>query len=100
MIKTRWFIYELDQGRLKEIITPKGIYTNTGDANFALTFKFGAAAKFEDGLCAAVKRGNCQGVEQGNVPGSAPIGYSKTPENEGRRCGNALPRPAAVVSAR
>ena len=82
MVVAGALIYELDQGRLLEIITPEASYTATGDAKFALALQFGAAAKYMDDLAAAVKRGNQEVLRKGKVPGPVPLGYTKMHEHE------------------
>lgn len=43
-------IYELTEGRLKQLITPEATYTGTPDSKFMLAMLFGAAAKYTDDL--------------------------------------------------
>ena len=82
MVDAGEIIYELTEGRLKEIVTPEATYTGTGDAKFMLAMLFGAAAKYTDDLSDAVRRGNRSVLETGKVPGPVPLGYIKTHEHE------------------
>ncbi len=94
-------IYELSEGRLKEIVTPEATYTNTGDAKFMLAMLFGAASKYTDDLSASVRRGNRTVLEEGKVPGPAPIGYMKTHEHERTPgAGTVLPDPERFDAVR
>ena len=82
MVDAGEIIYELTEGRLKEIVTPEATYTGTGDAKFMLAMLFGAAAKYTDDLSDAVRHGNRSVLEKGKVPGPVPLGYMKTHEHE------------------
>ncbi len=94
MVDGGQLIYELAEGRLKEIVTPEATYTNTGDAKFMMTMLFGAAAKYTDDLSAAVKRGRSAIFARGKVPGPVPLGYSKIHYTEGARgVGTVIPDP-------
>ncbi len=75
-------IYDLTEGKLKEIVTPEGSYTGTGDSKFMLAINFGAAAKYTDDLSAGVRRGRRDALRRGKVPGPVPLGYMKTHEHE------------------
>jgi site-specific DNA recombinase len=68
-------IWALDQGKLKEIITPTRTFTNTGDDKFWMQLEFGMAKKYVDDLSVNVKRGIKKKLEDGGLPGKAPIGY-------------------------
>lgn len=70
-------IHALGKGKLKEIVTPEGTYTGTGDSKFMLAIQFGAATKMTDDLSAGVKRGCRELLEEGRLPGAPPIGYMK-----------------------
>jgi len=68
-------IWSLEQGRVKEIVTPHNRYTNSGDDKFMMQLEFGFAKKYIDDLSDNVKRGNRAKLEKGILPGKAPLGY-------------------------
>jgi len=76
-------IWALDQGKLKEIITPSRTFTNTADDKFWMQLEFGMAKKYVDDLSVNVKRGIKKRLQQGWMPGRAPIGYLNDKENGG-----------------
>lgn len=87
-------IYLLSEGILKEIVTPEGTYTGSGDSKFMLAMLFGAAAKMTDDLSLAVRRGNRAVLKKGQVPGPVPLGYTKTHEFEAEPgSGRVIPDP-------
>lgn len=68
-------IWALEQGTLKEIVTPQRAFTNNGDDKFWMQLEFGMAKKYVDDLSQNVKRGNRAKLEQGWLPGVPPLGY-------------------------
>lgn len=83
-------IWALDQGKLKEIITPSRSFTNNGDDKFWMQLEFGMAKKYVDDLSVSVKRGIKKKLESGGLSGRAPIGYlndrlNKTVVQDGER---------------
>jgi len=75
-------IWALDQGQLKEIITPTRTFTNNGDDKFWMQLEFGMAKKYVDDLSVNVKRGIKKKLEQGWRPGAPPIGYLNDKANK------------------
>ncbi|MEO5927699.1 MAG: recombinase family protein [Patescibacteria group bacterium] len=80
-------IHALGKGRLKEIVTPEGTYTGTGDSKFMLAIQFGAATKMTDDLSVGVKRGCRELLEEGRLPGAPPLGYIKIRDGMGFKSG-------------
>jgi DNA invertase Pin-like site-specific DNA recombinase len=68
-------IWALEQGRLREVITPQRTFTNNGNDKFWMQLEFGMAKKYIDDLSDNVKRGNRAKLEQGWLPGRPPLGY-------------------------
>jgi len=68
-------IWAMEEGRLKEIVTPGRTFLNTGNDKFWMQLEFGMAKKYVDDLSDNVKRGNRAKLERGWLPGPAPIGY-------------------------
>lgn len=68
-------IWAMDQGSLKQIVTPYNRYTNTGNDKFLMQLEFGMAKKYVDDLSDNVKRGIRAKLEQGWAPGVPPLGY-------------------------
>lgn len=84
----------LGKGLLREIVTPEGSYTGSGDSKFMLSVLFGAATKMTDDLSVAVKRGNQALAERGRIPGIPPLGYIKVrPKGALRGAGHVVPDP-------
>ncbi len=87
-------IHLLGKGLLKEIVTPEGTYTGSGDSKFMLSVLFGAATKMTDDLAAGVKRGNRALYERGRISAAPPIGYLKVRDRAGfRGAGTVVPDP-------
>lgn len=68
-------IWAMDQGRLREIVTPGRTFTNRGDDKFWMQLEFGMAKKYVDDLSDNVKRGIRAKLEMGWSPGLPPLGY-------------------------
>jgi site-specific DNA recombinase len=68
-------IYLLDEGVLKQIITPKKRYQNTGEDKFILSIEFAMAKKSSDDNSSFVKRDIQSKADNGEFPGKARIGY-------------------------
>lgn len=68
-------IYLLDEGILKNIITPQKQYRNTGDDKFILSIELAMAKKSSDDTSSFVKRDTLAKAERGEFPGKAPLGY-------------------------
>ena len=68
-------IWALDQGKLKEIVTPTRTFTNTADDKFWMQLEFGMAKKYVDDLSVNIKRGFRRKLAEGGFPGKTPIGY-------------------------
>ena len=87
-------IYHLGKRRLREIVTPEGTYTGTGDGKFMLSVLFGAATKMTDDLSAGVTRGNVALCKRGRIPAAPPLGYVKIRDRSGfRGAGKVVPDP-------
>jgi DNA invertase Pin-like site-specific DNA recombinase len=80
-------IHALGQGKLREIVTPEGTYTGTGDSKFMLAIQFGAATKMTDDLSVGVKRGCRELLAEGRLPGAPPLGYLKIRDGMGFKSG-------------
>lgn len=94
MVEGGEIIYLLSEGILKEVVTPEGVYTGSGDSKFMMAMLFGAAAKMTDDLSLAVRRGNRTVLKKGQVPGPVPLGYMKTHEFEAEPgSGRVIPDP-------
>jgi site-specific DNA recombinase len=72
-------IWALDEGKLKEIVTPGRTFTNTGSDKFWMSLEFGMAKKYVDDLSENVKRGIRAKLAMGWRPGTAPMGYLNDP---------------------
>ncbi len=68
-------IWSVDEGKLREIVTPGRTYTNTANDKFFMQLEFGIAKKYVDDLSDNVKRGLRAKLKMGWRPGVAPIGY-------------------------
>lgn len=68
-------IYDLDQGRLKDLKFAQYTFENTPEGKWMLGIIFGQSKYFVDKLSKDVKRGHRAKVEQGWRPGLAPLGY-------------------------
>ena len=68
-------IYLLDEGALKQIITPQKRYQNTGDDKFFLSLELAMAKKSSDDTSSFVKRDIKTKADKGEFPGKAPLGY-------------------------
>ena len=75
-------IWSVEQGRIKEIVTPGRSFTNRGDDKFWMQLEFGIAKKYVDDLSDNVKRGNRAKLEKGILPGTAPVGYKNDKETK------------------
>jgi len=64
----------LDQGIIKEIITPERSYL-PGDNVLMMALEFGMAHEFVNNLSKNVKRGQNSKLIKGGYPGTAPVGY-------------------------
>jgi len=74
-------IWSIEQGRIKQIVTPHRRFLNSGDDKFWMQLEFGMAKKYIDDLSDNVKRGNRAKLEKGILPGKAPIGYLNDKES-------------------
>lgn len=79
-------IYLLDEGILKNIITPQKRYQNTGDDKFILSIELAMAKKSSDDNSSFVKRDIQTKADNGEFPGKAPLGYVNI-DKEGRIAG-------------
>jgi site-specific DNA recombinase len=68
-------IWSIEQGRIKQIITPSRRFLNNGDDKFWMQLEFGMAKKYIDDLSDNVKRGLRVKLEKGVWPNRPPIGY-------------------------
>lgn len=68
-------IYMLDEGLIKEIITPDKTYTNNADDKFMMSIHFAMAKKSSDDTSNFVKRDITAKLNKGEYPCFAPIGY-------------------------
>lgn len=68
-------IWSMDQGQVKEIVTPASTYLNSGQDKFWMQLEFGMAKKYVDDLSDNVRRGNRAKLELGWVPGVPQLGY-------------------------
>jgi len=72
-------VWALDQGQIKEIITPHGVFRNNSNDKFLMQIEFGMAKKYVDDLSDNVRRGNRAKLERGWFPGLPPLGYLNDP---------------------
>ncbi len=79
-------IYMMDEGKLKEIITPETLYTNIPDHKFMMQIHFAMAKKSSDDTSTFVKRDNQTKLDKGEVISLAPIGYLNI-DKDGRIAG-------------
>lgn len=79
-------IYMMDEGFLKEIITPETTYTNIPDHKFLMQIHFAMAKKSSDDTSTFVKRDNQTKLEKGELIGIAPLGLLNL-DKEGRIAG-------------
>src|SRR3989339_1055520 len=68
-------IYLMDEGLLKEIRTPDGIYTNTTNEKFLMQIHFAMSKKSSDDTSDFVKRDIKSKLAKGEYPDLAPMGY-------------------------
>jgi len=68
-------IWNIDNGTIKEIVTPTRTFNNNGDDKFWMSIEFGMAKKFVDDLSDNTKRGIRATLAEGRWPGWAPLGY-------------------------
>jgi len=73
-------LYLMDTGKLKEIITPTQVFTNTPNDKFLLTILWGQAKFDNDNKGLNVIRGMNKKLSLGWFPFVAPIGYLNSPE--------------------
>jgi DNA invertase Pin-like site-specific DNA recombinase len=76
-------IWSVEQGKIREIVTPSRTHYNTGDDKFWMQLEFGIAKKYVDDLSDNVKRGIRAKLEKGVFPGKAPLGYLNDRETRG-----------------
>lgn len=72
-------IWAMDQGTIREIVTPGRTFENRGDDKLWMQLEFGMAKKYVDDLSENVKRGNRTKLEQGWLPGLPALGYLNDP---------------------
>ena len=71
-------IWALDQGKIKQIVTPFRTFQKSGDDAFWMQLEFGMAKKYVDDLSENVKRGLKAKAELGEPPASRlPLGYMR-----------------------
>jgi len=73
-------VWALDQGKIKEIITPHGSFKNSSNDKFMMQIEFGMAKKYVDDLSDNVKRGLRAKLERGWLPSLPPLGYLNEPK--------------------
>ena len=76
-----WVIQDIDDGFVKEIVTPGRTFKNNGDDKFWMQLEFGMAKKFVDDLSDNTKRGMEQLLTRGFWPGQCPLGYLNIDDN-------------------
>ena len=79
-------IYLMDEGLLKEIRTPDGIFTNTTNDKFLMQIHFAMSKKSSDDTSDFVKRDIETKLAKGEYPGRTPLGYLNI-DTEGRIAG-------------
>jgi DNA invertase Pin-like site-specific DNA recombinase/predicted metal-dependent hydrolase len=72
-------VWALDQGKIKEILTPHGSFKNNSNDKFLMQIEFGMAKKYVDDLSDNVKRGLRAKLERGWLPALPPLGYLNEP---------------------
>lgn len=75
-------IWALDQGKIKEIVTPFRTFKHSSDDSFLMQLEFGMAKKYVDDLSENVKRGIRRKIADGEPPGAIPIGYIRDPSTK------------------
>ena len=71
-------IWSMDQGRLKEIVTPSRAFHKSGDDAFWMQLEFGIAKKYVDDLSDNIRRGLRAKANQGEpVASKLPLGYMR-----------------------
>jgi DNA invertase Pin-like site-specific DNA recombinase len=75
-------IWALDEGHLREIVTPERAFTNTGSDKFWMQLEFGIAKKYVDDLSDNVRRGFRAKLARGWFPGLPPLGYMNDPRTK------------------
>jgi site-specific DNA recombinase len=73
-------VWALDQGKIKEIITPHGTFNNNSNDKFLAQIELCMAKKYVDDLSDNIRRGNKTKLEKGWLPGLPPLGYLNEPE--------------------
>ena len=73
-------VWALDQGKIKEILTPHGSFKNNSNDKFMMQIEFGMAKKYVDDLSDNVKRGLRAKLEKGWLPSLPPLGYLNEPK--------------------
>jgi site-specific DNA recombinase len=73
-------VWALDQGKIKEILTPHGSFKNNSNDKFMMQIEFGMAKKYVDDLSDNVKRGLRAKLEKGWLPALPPLGYLNEPK--------------------
>ena len=74
-------VWMLDQGKIKEILTPHGFFKNNSNDKFMMQIEFGMAKKYVDDLSDNVKRGLRAKLENGWLPSLPPLGYLNNPKD-------------------
>lgn len=74
-------VWALDQGKLKEILTPHGCFKNNSNDKFMMQIEFGMAKKYVDDLSDNIKRGIRAKLELGWLPFLPPLGYLNEPKD-------------------
>ena len=74
-------VWMLDQGKIKEILTPHGCFKNNSNDKFMMQIEFGMAKKYVDDLSDNVKRGLRAKLEGGWLPSLPPLGYLNDPKD-------------------
>ena len=73
-------VWALDQGKIKEILTPHGSFKNNSNDKLMMQIEFGMAKKYIDDLSDNVKRGLRAKLEKGWLPALPPLGYLNEPK--------------------
>jgi len=78
-------IHHIGRGRISRIVTPEGAFSGSGNDKLMMQIHFGMATKYVDDLAENVRRGNREVFKSGRITGRPPIGYLKSPADEGFR---------------
>lgn len=71
-------------GKLKQIVTPEYVYTNSSSDKMLMAIQFGMATKYSDDLSDNVRRGLRETLLRGSWPNRPPLGYCRQ-DDESKR---------------